>query len=372
MIKKIIAFEIIYLNILLKKYLKSFDKKIQEVIFSFLGQNTFFDKKTFYIADSLLSEMIDLNNYSAEILNNKNNSEIIQYELRRLSEILDIFILKYSEPVEEKEIYLEKLKKLSDYLSNYDNKLFDHLEVLASFLYDHINKNGVDYDNNNLYQFLTEFLEMLEKSNQIVFNSKIIDKKFKLYFDILDLKPQNIIFLNNDENIKIIQDLLPSEILNKCFFNLGLKEHLIMNNQFFILEMHEKHYKNKKYSVLFSHEMGHLLDINIFDFNSNLLNAFYSQNSNMNFVILQRWLNELIADNIAFSLDGNNYIKLLEEFDEIDHDYIYPPNWLRLYMLDPNYPIKDYKTLNYDLQVIITQLLPNRDLLKNTLKIVTN
>ena len=102
MIKKIIAFEIIYLNILLKKYLKSFDKKIQEEIFSFLGQNTFFDKKTFYIADSLLSEMIDLNNYSAEILNNKNNSEIIQYELRRLREILDIFILKYSDPVEEK------------------------------------------------------------------------------------------------------------------------------------------------------------------------------------------------------------------------------------------------------------------------------
>ena len=140
-----------------------------------------------------------------------------------------------------------------------------------------------------------------------------------------------------------------------------------MNNQFFILEMHEKYYNHKKYSVLFSHEMGHLLDIKVFDFNTNLLNAFYSQNSNINFEILQRWLNELIADNIAFSLEGNNYIKLLEEFDEVEHDYIYPPAWLRLYMLDPNYPIQDYKILNYDLQVIITQLLQNRAFLLDSI-----
>ena len=47
MIKKIIAFEIIYLNILLKKYLKSFDKKIQEEILFFLGTTMPTTKKLF-------------------------------------------------------------------------------------------------------------------------------------------------------------------------------------------------------------------------------------------------------------------------------------------------------------------------------------
>jgi len=372
MLRNIASFEIIYFYTLLKNYLASPSKETVEKVLAVFRQRDFFNKNLF-IKISLFIQEINFQVCARKILSNIENPDNLYRDLSKFEEIVGIFIQKYSEPLEAKEICLKKLEKLINYLSRGENQLFEYLSSLAEFLYKHIQKNNLDIVSNNLYNYLLEIYDMFEKAEKIVFNSEKIEKCFKPYFNILNLNPQNAVFLNNEKNIKILQDILPNELLSKCFYALGLKEQLIRNNEFFVLEMNTDYYEDKKYQPLLSHELGHLLDVNIFEFNMSLINEIYSRNNNINVVVMQRWLNEIIADNIAFNIEGETYNKLLlKEFNDFENNFIYPPVWLRMHINNSEHPIKKYNEYPHEIKTVITELINNKELIRQVLSIVKN
>lgn len=369
--KKIISFEILYISILVDNYLESGKQKDYKILVDFLSQQTFFDKKTFSTVRILLSEIVDFKPFVANLL--LKDKKDFKEELIKLKKIVDLFITKYSESIQKKSICLKNLNLLCNYLHSDSNDLFNYLMELSLFLIKYIEDNGVNIVTNNLYYYLMEFLDMFKKSKKIIVDSELIKDKFKLYFDILNLKPQTIAFLNNEENIKIIQDFLPNEVLTACFKALGIKNELVFYNNFFILEMHKKYFSNKKYHPLLSHELGHLLDVEVFNFNNTLVNIFYEKyGTNINVGILQRWLNELIADYIAFRIEGENFTSAFLDFSDESYNEFYPPRWLRLGFLEGGQLTGNAENLYGSFKAAGDIIVDNSNTIKQLLSIVTN
>lgn len=355
--KKIVSFEILYSAILVKNCLRYNYKNGSEAIYDFFAQKNFFLKKTFIKASNLLGLEESLHSFSK------------REKWEKLEKILDMFIAQYSEPIEDKNICLENLNEFLEYLNNAEDNFRNHLKTLTSLLIKHIQEHDMDFVSTNLYYYLWEFKEMFKGAKQVVYNSELIENQFKTYFDILNLSPQNVIFLSNEENIKIIQDLVPDETVTECFYVLGLERELVNYDEFFVLEMYQEYYQSEKHYPLLAHELGHLLDINVFNFNGTLANNLYNEYSGtLNMPILQRWLNELIADTVAYQTSGEKYIECLSDYEECGYNENYPPIWLRRSFLNPAYKGRDFNSYPQDYINITNALISHSESIKSFIK----
>ena len=67
---------------------------------------------------------------------------------------------------------------------------------------------------------------------------------------------------------------------------------------------------------MLGHEVGHFLNLNIFNFQNEIVQFLYSKNQNIDINLLQSFVNEITADIIGYNL--NNPTKFLKAFDKLD------------------------------------------------------
>lgn len=341
---KAINLEIIYLYIVINNYLNKPSKNNQRKLYDFFEGNTLFDKKVFYIVKNILE-----NSYKLETLYDLTKKDIIH--LKKFKEVLDFYIIQRLKNTTNNDTFniptsLEK------------NEITEYLKELYLFL-----SKTTSIENKALLTILYEYFEMFKNVEEIDFDCKFVEKEFKNYFDLLNIKPQSIAFFNKKKNIKIMQNLIPNETLENCLNLLNFKPKHFPQKQYFFIEI-DKTLTSENRPELLGHEVGHFLNLNIFNFQNEIVQYLYTKNQNIDINLLHSWINEITADIIGFNL--NNPQKFIEAFDNLDNreeNYHYPPKKLRKALLIND---KKYKCSN-ELEAL---LFANIEEIKNMLNIV--
>lgn len=362
MANNFIPLEIIYFYLLLEKTLSGSSK----CLIDFLKGNNLLDIKIFDTAKKILVENYNLEEFKIFVQKNKFEPQKIEKNIKNLKCILEIYIQNNIAPKKSKEEIKKKIKLFINNLNTYENlEIIDYFKGIAKFLYK--KSNNRDLIITAIYSIFEEYMDLFLDAEEIIFNSQIINNNFADYFYLLNEKINTITFFNQKENIKIMQNILPDKCFCKILKILGYK-YLQLKEKYFLLEMDKKlGYENN--SPHLKHEVGHLLNLFIYNFQIELLQALYMQDPTINTVILNNWLNEISADIIASFLTENYTTKHFEETPECGENETYPSTSLRLAIItDSNF---DYSIFQNPQMLKIAQLIyKNKDFIKKMLSIV--
>ncbi|MCD7879738.1 MAG: hypothetical protein LUG16_07390 [Candidatus Gastranaerophilales bacterium] len=323
---KNVNLEVIYIFILTD--VNNFDK-----LLNFFNLNSMFDIRTYFLLRSIFINSYELSRLKTILTDDRIDKQTKLLHIKKFREFLTIFIKTKTVEINITST-TKKLNNAIKVLEKYKN------ELLCSFLFEicsYLNDNMYEKKNSfllySIFNSIEEYLDLFLDADKILFNNKIIDKQFKAYFDLLHITPQNICFINKKYNIKIMQNFFPFEILYKIFNLLKYKKIQFSNKKYFLLE-YDKKLVTKNAPELLLHETGHFLNLKIYNFQKKAVNELCMKDKTVNIEILNWWLNEIIADIIAQSLNCNfiNTFNLLPA--QNDENIKYPPTSFRKAILE--------------------------------------
>ena len=319
-----VSLQIIYFYLILEKA----SEKDFSYLNTFFQQNTFFDIITFDNLNNILYGVYDINEFKNLTEQNQNNLLLILDNIKKLKKVLELYI---NNKIKNKLSAKEIIKNLGDFINlveDYENnEITDFLVIMAKHIQKRIKKYGLTAANLALYKFFDEYAELFNGAEEIIYNSNFINENFRKYFNLLGENPDNMIFINKKDNIKIMQDLFPQKCLYKILDITGCK-YKTPEKKYFLTEIDKKLVSDRETSLI-QHEVGHLLNLCIYNFQSEIINFLYVQNSTVNIQILNNWLNEIIADIIGNNLSGQSILKGMDNVLECGETEKYPPTVFR-------------------------------------------
>lgn len=327
MYKKNIPLEVIYIFVLVENFIQNKSQKKLNKLSDFFTLISMFDIKTYFILHSIFINSYDINYLKTLLLDNNADKDEKIRQLRKFREFLLKFIKRrIGKP--NINIMENKLNNTINILNKYQEEAFvDFLSKICKYLKEG-EKSFISYI---IFCAIEEYLDLFLDADKILFNNKLIDEYFKNYFDLLHIKPQNICFLNRKNNIKIMQNFFPFEILCKIFClikNIKLEN---SNEKYFLIE-YDKRLVSTKTSELLLHETGHLLNLKIYNFQGCIFELLHEKNKTVNAMILNGWLNEIIADIIGNNTN-KNFINAFNIIDDNVESMTYPPSHFRKALL---------------------------------------
>lgn len=331
---KNVNLEVIYILILTNNALKNNSKKGFFKLLDFFSLNSIFDIKTYFILHSIFINSFDLS-YMKAILTDKDTDINTKFEyIKKFKDFLLIYIKNHTNKINIDSIY-KKLNNLKNILKEYkQDELVTFLSDISEYIYINLEKKNQHFILYSIYNSLEEYFDLFLDANKIVFNSNIINKQFKTYFDLIHIEPKNICFINKKNNIKIMQNFFQFDIICKIFSEAGYQKLNNPNKKYLLIE-YDKNIVSNKSPELLLHETGHFLNLKIYNFQETIANELYKKDSSINIVILNYWLNEIIADIIGYKLCKTG--KFIEVFDALVHDIDniqYPPKSFRKVILE--------------------------------------
>lgn len=223
---------------------------------------------------------------------------------------------------------LDKLSSAKKILMEMDDvEIVSYMLQIVDFLHKELSKKTTDIVLQLLFVSFLEYIDLFIDADEININEKYILERFKSFFEIFHKEPIVITFYNKKQNIKIMQDFFPSMVYEKIFEKLNFNTDFKLNEKYFFIEI-DKKYCSESSSELLCHEIGHLLNLNVYNVQDEILNYFYSNLflDGINIEMLNYWLNEIIADIIACNLcDKEDFLKQFNSLNEDNYSYKYPP-----------------------------------------------
>ncbi len=368
--KNYVSLEIIYFYILLKTCVFCNSKKGLERLKKFLSLDTFKDKIYYSKVKNNLENIFDIGIFASNVIDNNDFNEIVSLE-----KIIYKKFFPYNFLGVNREDIITRLNYYVDEIKKYEkNELFDFFIDVCKFLSDKFNSDENSTKSLELiilYIYINDYLTLFDDLESLEFNNEAIADKFNVYFKYLNKYPQNIIFYNSKNNIRIMQNLFPSQEFIEVLKLLGYKKTKKEPQEYLLMEVDEKLLANNNGETI-CHEVGHLLNIKLFDFQTAIVNELYSQNNAVNIQILNLWLNEIIADVLGYniSLDKKSYINFFENLaEEQQENWTYPPNKLRkAFISDCEFSIDDIS--DSAIKTTVEVLIENKDYIKNMLSCV--
>lgn len=327
MYKRNIPLEVIYILVLVENFIQNKSQKKLNNLSDFFALISMFDIKTYFVLYSMFINSYDINYLKTLLLdNNADKNEKIR-QLRKFREFLLKFIKRrIGKP--NINIMENKLNSVINILNKYqEDALVDFLSKICKCLKEG-KKSFISY---TIFCAIEEYLDLFLDADKILFNNKLIDKCFGNYFDLLYIKPQNICFINKKNNIKIMQNFFPFEILCKIFCLIQNIKFKNSNEKYFLIE-YDKRLVSVKTSELLLHETGHLLNLKIYNFQGNIFELLYEKDKTVNVMILNCWLNEIIADIIGNNI-SKNFINVFNKLEDNIESINYPPAHFRKALL---------------------------------------
>ena len=360
-----ISQDVIYFYLILDKIVKSNSISELKKIKNFFKLNSISDIKTYAAIKNVLGATLDISKLRTFILNSKNNNgQTIKY-LSKIHKLIE-FYLKEKIKLSNK-INADKLIQITNILHKYKSSDFAaYLLGFTQYLIKHLRKNRSDIISKAIYLCLEEYFDLFLEAKEIRFNEDYIQEKFKIYFDMLHVTPKTILFLNDKNNIKIMQEFFPYEKYEKISKILKIKTDTKLKDKYFLLEVDEK-MCSKDSPELLCHEIGHLLNLKVYNFQNRILNMLYTQNTNIDVTILNYWLNEIIADIIGFNLcNSKKYINSFSKISENKESLNYPPTEFRTAILSDK--IYDISKFNNGVKQVGALIQNNLKNIKNMLQ----
>lgn len=340
---KTVPLEIIYLYLLINL---SAEGKFKPLI-NFMERNTLSDIKIYDIAKKILFSTFNLDDFKNSVIKNKKDLSQIANYISKIKTVLSIYI---KNQIETKNLNdaLGKIKRFINLINQYEDiEIVNYFRDIAKFINKKIKKHGLTVEYMALYIFFEEYMDLFIKAKEIIYNSDFINEQFEQYFKLLNVYPNNLIFVNDEENIKIMQNILPQ----KCFdniLNLSGCKYNKLQEQYFLIEIDKKIASSDKMNCI-PHEVGHLLNLIIFNTQPLILNKLYLKDKTVDVTILNNWLNEVIADIIGSFISSNDeYYKNFDFIDECGENDKYPPTKFRQCLL---------QNTEYDFSVFKNQTL---------------
>ena len=319
-----ISADVIYFYLILDKAIKSKSLSGLNAIRDFFKLNTTEDIFTYSTLKNILSSTIDVYKLRQFVLSAENKKNAVIKYLSKIHKLTELYLKEKIDSSDKN--YKRKLSLAVNTLDKYPHsELALYLLEAAKFLFNHFSKKTKNIALSALYISLKEYFDLFIEANEIKFNEAYIYEKFKIYFDIFHIQPQTVLFINDKNNIKIMQEFFPVEKFNKLFKCLRAGIETTLKNKYFLIETDEK-LCSETNTELLCHEIGHLLNLKIYNFQNIILNSLYNKNPNTDSYLLNSWLNEIIADIIGFNICDSKLF--LKRFSQINNNIIgpkYPP-----------------------------------------------
>lgn len=327
MYKKNIPLEVIYIFVLVESFIQNKSQKKLNKLLDFFALISMFDIKTYFILHSIFINSYDINYLKTLLLDNNTDKDEKIRQLWKFREFLFEFIKGRIGKLNIN-IMENKLNNAINILNKYqEDALVDFLSKISKCLIE----EKKSFISHIIFCAIEEYLDLFLDADKILFNNKLIDKYFKNYFDLLHIKPQNICFVNRKNNIKIMQNFFPFEILCKIFSMIKNVKYENSNEKYFLIE-YDKRLVSTKTSELLLHETGHLLNLKIYNFQENIFSLLYKKDKTVNAMILNTWLNEIIADIIGNNIN-KNFINAFNIIEDNIETVTYPPSHFRKALL---------------------------------------
>ncbi|MBQ3640371.1 hypothetical protein II906_00325 [bacterium] len=367
---KFVSLDVLYMYLLIESAIKTKNKESIERVVNFFKLLSVSDIIRYSNAVNILNNTLDLRELRKFVLDNSSEYEILANHLSKINIVILNFLKTLISNITTDEI--EKTEKqTNDILTKYsENGFVQYIKNCINFISEENKKNPENIGLLLLYCSIKEYMDLFKEAESTEFNAEYINNVFKPYFDLLHYNPNNIVFYNSMKNIKIMQDLFKFKDYTDILKLLGLKDIKYPMEKYFLIEI-DKNLANENRPELLYHELGHLLNLKIYNFQDNIINYLYKINPKINLSILNYWLNELIADTIGYTLyeEKKQYLEAYKKLLEGSDFTKYPPLDFRIsFLKNKNFRTSSIK--DKSIQDVANLILKNRDFIKKLLNFV--
>ena len=371
--KNSLSIELVYFYIILDKFCEKPTKKNLSKILNLFDCYSFYNLELIYTIKSVLISTYNLDNYIHILFNYSDNLNLILQYSKKLLDVIDKYFLSIMEEIKSKSFVLQRLNTFISLVKKYKNfELVNYFYEISKFLLykiKKINSQSIPLNLYTIYYILNDYIYLFDDLQDIILNDIQVKNYFLDYFKYIQENPQIVIFINNKHNIRIMQNLFPVKVFDYLIKEAGLKKELTIMNKYFLIEIDKNMLDEISINIL-AHEAGHLLNLNVFNFQSILLDNLYRKDSSVDINILNSWLNEIIADLLGKNIsDEILYIKSFEKLNRNQWDRSYPPLDFRISLINnTHYDLNKIKDL--ELAKIAELIQDNITDINTSLKIV--
>ncbi len=336
--KNSLNIELVYFYIILDKFCEKPTKKNLSKILNLFDGYSFYNLEFIYTIKSVLISTYNLDNYIHILFNYSDNLNLILQYSKKLLDVIDKYFISIMEEIKSKSFVVQRLNTFISLAKNYKNfELINYFYEISNFLLykiKKVNSQSIPLNLYTIYYILNDYIYLFDDLQDIILNHSQVKNYFIDYFKYIQENPQIVIFINNKHNIRIMQNLFPIETFEYLIKEAGLKKELSIMNKYFLIEIDKGMLDEISIKIL-AHEVGHLLNLNIFNFQSIIFDNLYSKDSSVNINILNSWLNEIIADLLGRNIsDECLYIKSFDKLDKKQWDRSYPPLDFRISLMN--------------------------------------